>query len=128
MLEARKQGRPDDSDQMLANARCEYSRGTASLSPFCPSLNLVFPSPSFLSVFNNRRDAQSDAQALASARAAASGAPVPTTHRNQRGGPSSSSAAAGSSGQKRAGDRREMATDDVVMQRFKKRQMNGMKR
>ncbi|CAO1631463.1 unnamed protein product [Parajaminaea phylloscopi] len=62
-----------------------------------------------------KQQAQSDAQALASARASAAGQsgfePTPPTDSKRR-----------------YNDRKEMASDDLVMQRFKKRQMNQMKR
>lgn len=71
--------------------------------------------------FSPRNQTRSDAQALAEARAEASGQPPPQA-----------SSSGGGAGQKRShsgGDeRRNMASDELVMQRFKKRQMNQMKR
>lgn len=94
MLEARAQ-RPrrngdEEGDDMLAKAR----------------------------FFAPKNQTRSDAQALAEARAEATGEPLP------------SQTASGSAGQKRerGDDRKQMASDEIVMQRFKKRQMNQMKR
>lgn len=102
LFEARKQGRrPNEEDELLANAR--FSRP--------------------------KHHMQTDAQALAAARAAAS-VQDPFKRDNPGAAASSPTLASGNADSMGANKRRkpEMASDEQVMQRFKKRQMNQMKR